>query len=212
MRMAWSRPARWVTNGNRVFWKCLATAASLLLLCNHALAYDAEAGRQKAEETCAPCHGKAGISELDTVPSIGGQWNDYVVLALYQYRIGHRPSEVMGPLAQPLADKDLGNLAAYYSSLKPWTPVRQPSAASLAAGLALTQQRNCVQCHAAGLPGQQSVPRIAGQRIEYLTTQLQGFRAGTLGDIDGNMSAAVKDLTDAEIATLADYISGLSTP
>jgi cytochrome c553 len=64
----------------------------------------------------------------------------------------------------------------------------------------------------AGLPGRQSVPRIAGQRIEYLTTQLQGFRAGTRGDIDGNMSAAVKDLTDAEITTLADYISGLSTP
>jgi cytochrome c553 len=179
---------------------------------DRALAYDAEAGRQKAEETCALCHVKAGISELDTVPLIGGQWNDYVVLALYQYRIGHRPFEGMGPLAQPLADKDLGNLAAYYSSLKPWTPVRRPSAASLAPGLALTLPRNCVQCHAAGLPGQQSVRRIAGQRIEYLTTQLQGFRAGTLGDIDGNMSAAVKDLTDAEIATLADYISGLSTP
>jgi cytochrome c553 len=183
-----------------------------LLLCDRALAYDAEAGRQKAEEACVPCHGKAGISEQDTVPSIGGQWNDYVVLALYQFRIGHRPSEVMGPLAQPLADKDLGNLAAYYSLLKPWTPVRPPSAAAVAAGPALTLQRNCVQCHAPGLPGQQSVPRIAGQRIEYLTTQLQGFRTGTRGDIDGNMSAAVKDLSDTEIAILADYISGLSTP
>ena len=50
-----------------------------MLLCDPALAYDAEAGRQKAEEACAPCHGKAGISEQETVPSIGGQWNDYVV-------------------------------------------------------------------------------------------------------------------------------------
>ena len=56
------------------------------------------------------------------------------------------------------------------------------------------------------------MPRITGQHIEYLTTQLQGFRAGTRGDIDGNMSSAVKDLTDAEIAALVDYISGLSTP
>ena len=183
-----------------------------MLLCDPALAYDAEAGRQKAEEACAPCHGKAGISEQETVPSIGGQWNDYVVLALYQFRIGHRPSEVMAPIAQPLTDKDLGNLAVYYSSLKPWTSIRQSSAAALAVGPALTQQRNCVQCHAPGLTGQQSVPRIAGQRIEYLTTQLRGFRAGTRGDIDGNMSAAVKDLTDAEISTLADYISGLSPP
>src|ERR1700722_2409811 len=210
--MAGSSPAKRPTRSNRVIWRLLVAGAFLLLLRDQALAYDAEAGRQKAEEACAPCHGKAGISEQETVPSIGGQWNDYVVLALYQFRIGHRPSEVMAPIAQPLTDKDLGNLAVYYSSLKPWTSIRQSSAAALAVGPALTQQRNCVQCHAPGLTGQQSVPRIAGQRIEYLTMQLRGFRAGTRGDIDGNMSAAVKDLTDAEISTLADYISGLSPP
>jgi cytochrome c553 len=66
-----------------------------------------------------------------------------------------------------------------------------------------------VQCHAPGLPGQESIPRIAGQRIEYLTAQLRAFHAGTRGDIDGTMSAAVKDLTDAEIGILDDYISGL---
>jgi cytochrome c553 len=176
------------------------------------LAYDAAAGRQKAEEMCMPCHGKDGISEQPTVPSIGGQWNDYVVLALFQFRNGHRPSEVMGPIAKPLSDNDLGNLAKYYDTLKPWGPSRQSSSAALTAGPALTQQKNCVQCHAPGLPGQQSIPRIAGQHIDYLTAQLRGFRAGTRGDIDGNMSAAVKDLTDADIAILADYISGLSTP
>ena len=185
---------------------------ALTLTAAPALAYDAEAGRQKAEEMCAPCHGKNGISEQPVVPSIGGQWNDYVVLALFQFRAKHRPSEAMGPIAAPLTDNDLGNLAAYYSALKPWTPVRQSSADALAAGPPLTQKRRCVQCHAPGLPGQQSVPRLAGQRIDYLTAQLQGFRAGTRGDIDGNMSSAVKDLTDAEIAILADYISGLSTP
>jgi cytochrome c553 len=176
------------------------------------LAYDAAAGRQKAEEMCMPCHGKDGISEQPTVPSIGGQWNDYVVLALFQFRNGHRPSEVMGPIAKPLSDNDLGNLAKYYDTLKPWGPSRQSSSAALTTGPALAQQKNCVQCHAPGLPGQQSIPRIAGQHIDYLTAQLRGFRAGTRGDIDGNMSAAVKDLTDADIAILADYISGLSTP
>jgi cytochrome c553 len=186
---------------------CIALAAA-----TPALAYDAEAGRQKAEEMCAPCHGKNGISEQPTVPSIGGQWNDYVVLALYQFRAKHRPSEVMEPLAAPLADSDLGNLAAYYSALKPWAPVRQSSAAAEVAGPPLTQRRLCVQCHAPGLPGQQSVPRIAGQQIEYVTAQLKSFRAGTRGDIDGNMTSAVQGLTDAEIDTLADYVSGLKTP
>jgi cytochrome c553 len=197
-----SRSARLLLGGLCTLWLTAAPA----------LAYDAEAGRQKAEEMCVPCHGKDGISEQPTVPSIGGQWNDYVVLALFQFRNGHRPSQVMGPIAKPLTDNDLGNLAKYYEALKPWRPSRQSSAAARTAGPALAQQKNCVQCHAPGLPGQQSIPRIAGQHIDYLTAQLQGFRAGTRGDIDGNMSAAVKDLTDADIAVLADYISGLSTP
>jgi cytochrome c553 len=189
--------------------------AFVLLLCSFAApawAYDAEAGRRMAEETCVPCHGKDGISTLPTVPSIGGQWNDYVVLALFQIRNGHRPSEVMGPIAKPLSDSDLGNLAKYYSSLKRWGPARQSDAAAVEAGPGLTQRKNCIQCHAPGLAGQDSVPGIAGQQMDFLTEQLRGFWAGTRGDIDGNMSAAVRDLTDADIATLADYVSGLAAP
>jgi len=178
-----------------------------------ALAYDAEAGRQKAEEACAPCHGKDGISEQPIVPSLAGQGNDYVVLALFQFRNGHRPSETMAQFAAPLADKDLGNLAAYYSGLKPWKPVRQSSAEALAVAPGIAQQKNCVQCHnGPGLQGQQSVPRIAGQQIEYLAAQLKLFKAGTRGDIDGNMTSAAQELSDKDIDILADYISGLSAP
>jgi cytochrome c553 len=119
----------------------------------------------------------------------------------------------MDPIAEPLTDDDLGNLAAYYSRLKPWTAIRRTTEAALAAGPPLAQQRNCVQCHGGPtLPGQDSIPRIAGQHIEYLTAQLKSFRAGTRGDIDGNMTSAVQGLTDAEIAALADYVSGLPPP
>ena len=177
-----------------------------------ALAYDVEAGRRKAEELCAPCHGKGGLSEQPTVPLLAGQGNDYVVLALYQFRAGHRPSEVMAPQAAPLTDNDLGNLAAYYSSLKPWTPVRRSSVEAAAAGPALTRKNNCIQCHGPGLAGQESIPRVAGQKIEYLTAQLRTFRAGNRGDIDGNMTSAASQLGDSDIDILADYISGLSTP
>jgi cytochrome c553 len=69
-----------------------------------------------------------------------------------------------------------------------------------------------MQCHTPTLAGQDSVPRIAGQHIDYLTEQLKAFRAGNRGDIDGNMTSVASTLTDADIATLADYISGLSSP
>src|SRR5580693_2653926 len=118
----------------RLIGRWMLAAACAVALCTPALAYDADAGRQKAETECAPCHGKDGISEQPTVPSLGGQKNDYVVLALYQFRLGHRPSEVMGPIAKPLTDNDLGNLAKYYSSLKPWSAVRAASAEATAGG------------------------------------------------------------------------------
>ena len=187
-------------------------AACAILICRPALAYDAEAGRQKAEAECAPCHGKDGISEQPTVPSLAGQQNDYVVLALFQFRNGHRPSEVMGPIAKPLSDNDLGNLAKYFSSLKPWSAARAADASAVTVGPALTLKDHCIQCHGPNLAGQDSIPRIAGQKIDYLTAQLKAFHAGNRGDIDGNMTSIASTLSDADIVTLADYVSGLSAP
>jgi cytochrome c553 len=187
-------------------------AFAAFLFCHPALAYDAGAGQKKAEEICAACHGKDGLAELPTVPSLAGQKNDYVVLALYQFRIGHRPSEVMDPQAKPLTDDDLGNLAAYYSALKPWQPAREASAEAVAAGPALTLKNHCIQCHGPQLAGQDSIPRIAGQKMDYLTAQLKAFHAGNRGDIDGNMTSIAAGLSDADIATLADYVSGLKAP
>jgi cytochrome c553 len=189
----------------------LATALLCTLRLTPASAYDAEAGKQKAA-ACVACHGQGGNSTNPTVPSIAGQWNDYVVLALYQFRAKHRPSPVMDPIAAPLKDDDLGNLAAYYSIQAKWKPRRQSSPDALAKGPELIKAKLCAQCHTPTLAGQDSVPRIAGQHIGYLTEQLKAFRAGNRGDIDGNMTSAASTLTDADIATLADYISGLSSP
>ena len=86
---------------------------------NTAHAYDAEAGRQKAKEACAGCHGPDGNSQLPTVPSLAGQLPRYLILALYQFRAGHRKSEQMTPFAAELSDEDMGNLAAYYAVQQP---------------------------------------------------------------------------------------------
>src|SRR5262249_31145913 len=99
----------------------------------------------------------------------------------------------------------------YYSALKPWPPERQATAAA-AAGPALALQNHCIQCHGPGLAGQESVPRIAGQKIEDLTAQVRAFRAGNRGDIDGHMTSIASGLTEADIAVLADYVSAVATP
>ena len=179
---------------------------------NTAHAHDAEAGRQEAKEACAGCHGPDGNSQLPTVPSLAGQLPRYLILALYQFRSGHRKSEQMTPSAAELSDEDLGNLAAYYAAQKPAPPARSTDEQKTAAARQLAEADHCTQCHGPDLTGQEHVPRLAGQHFEYLEQQLRGFRAATRGDIDGNMTSAAEPLSDSDIDLLAEYISGFSTP
>jgi cytochrome c553 len=59
------------------------------------------------------------------------------------------------------------------------------------------------------LAGQQHIPRLAGQQLDYLRTQLRGFKASTRFDMDGQMTSAAQPLSDADIETLANYLASL---
>jgi cytochrome c553 len=58
--------------------------------------------------------------------------------------------------------------------------------------------------------GQQHIPRLAGQQLEYLKAQLRGFKAATRFDMDGQMTSAAQALSEADIALLADYMAALN--
>ena len=89
----------------------LASAAST------AWAGDVAAGKAKSA-MCAGCHGANGISVVPTYPNLAGQKKDYLVLTLKGFRDGSRVNATMNPMAKPLSDADIENLAAYYASLK----------------------------------------------------------------------------------------------
>jgi cytochrome c553 len=78
---------------------------------------DAAAGRAKAE-TCVVCHGSDGIATAPAVPNLAGQPEPYLVDQLRQFRSGRRPSEVMAVIAKALADGDIADLAAWFSSIR----------------------------------------------------------------------------------------------
>ena len=84
-----------------------------------ASAGDAAAGSQKIEK-CIGCHGIIGwrtaFPEVYKVPKIGGQHQTYIVRALQEYRAGERSHPSMKAIAATLSDKDIADLAAYYSS------------------------------------------------------------------------------------------------
>ena len=84
-----------------------------------ASAADVAAGKAKATEVCAACHGAEGNSASADFPKIGGQYGDYLAKALRDYKSGQRKNAVMAGFAQALSKQDIENLAAYYGSQPP---------------------------------------------------------------------------------------------
>lgn len=82
-----------------------------------AVAADAAAGKIKAA-VCAACHGANGISAIPNYPNLAGQKEAYIVKQLKAFKDGTRKDPVMAPMAAPLTDTDMANLAAFYGSLK----------------------------------------------------------------------------------------------
>ena len=83
-----------------------------------AQAADVEAGKQKAQ-TCAVCHGAEGKKSPNELwPNLAGQKAAYLAKQLKAFRDGARTDPMMTPMAKPLTDADIENLAAYFSSLQ----------------------------------------------------------------------------------------------
>ena len=63
------------------------------------------------------CHGAEGISAVEIYPNLAGQKAAYVVSQLKAFKAGERNNAIMAPMAMPLSDQDMEDLAAYYASL-----------------------------------------------------------------------------------------------
>ena len=77
---------------------------------------DVAAGKAKAA-TCAGCHGAQGVSNNPLWPNLAGQQQAYLVKQLQSFREGTRSDPMMSPMAKPLSDIEIRNLAAYFGSL-----------------------------------------------------------------------------------------------
>ncbi|MBE8167728.1 MAG: cytochrome c [Shewanella sp.] len=92
----------------------LALASALTM---PAVAADIAAGKAKTG-MCAACHGVDGTSMIPMYPNLKGQKAQYLEKQLKAFKTGTRKDPVMGPMAMPLSDVDIVNVAAYYASLK----------------------------------------------------------------------------------------------
>lgn len=76
---------------------------------------DAAAGAQKAQEVCASCHGLDGNSPNPMYPRLAGQYPDYLVKALQDYKSGARKNAIMSGFVANLSQRDMENLAAHFA-------------------------------------------------------------------------------------------------
>ena len=190
---------------------------ALMLACGgpfaSARAADLEAGRHQAAAACASCHGPHGHSTTPRVPSLAGQPAVYIHWQLILFRDNRRRSPEMSPFAASLTDAEIANLAAYYAAQAPQPPPAAPrDPDKIAAGERAFERHHCVSCHAAGVTGERYAPRLAGLHYEYLLRQLQAFKAGTRGELDGTMTMAAQPLSEEEIDSLAHYIANRLHP
>jgi len=100
----------------------LLTLISALLVFSGGVALadgDAAAGKRKSED-CGDCHGPTGAGDGDTIPPIAGMPVDKFTKAMQDFRNGVRKkSPMMNKQGKKLSDKDVADLAAYYSQLTP---------------------------------------------------------------------------------------------
>ncbi len=78
---------------------------------------DVKAGRAKAL-MCQACHGLDGLSKVPDAPNIAGQTEPYIVAQLQAYKSGVRKNDAMSVVAPSLSDKDIEDLAAYFSAIE----------------------------------------------------------------------------------------------
>ena len=97
-----------------------AFALAALALSFAARAGDANHGKELVKaKGCFACHGEMGDkpSAADQ-PILAGQYNDYLVRALSDYKSGRRTNPIMKGMAGPLSKQEIEDLAAWFSSQK----------------------------------------------------------------------------------------------
>lgn len=190
--------------------QALVLAAAILAAATPLRAAEIARGRAVAQERqCHSCHGEDGRSGLANIPSLAGMPEQVVVLQMIIMREGLRVVPAMAPFARGLTDEQIEDLGAYFASLPPGPPADRGAAdpTLFAAGQALAGRMHCGTCHLSDYRGREQMPRLAGQREDYLRHALTQYRDNQRIGTDTQMSGVVYGLSDADLTALAHFMA-----
>lgn len=199
--------------------KLLAIVTFLILTSGNVAQASGDVIAGKAKSTsCIACHGEDGNSPVNPLwPKLAGQHKGYIEKQLMAFRSGTRKNQLMTPVAAPLTDQDIKDLAAYYNSQSQTGGSAAASQVNLGqkiyrAGNPVSNISACMSCHGPrGLGNGPAIfPQIAGQHAAYIEKSLKDYRSG-IRQTDPNaiMRTIAVKMTDEEISAVAQYIQGL---
>lgn len=152
---------------------------------------------------CAGCHGADGVSSNPSWPNLARQRSAYLVEALKAYKAGTRGNAMMAAAAKALSERDMREVAGFYSRLK----TKDPRGAG-APPAARPDVSACAACHGAdGVSANPAWPNLAGQRKDYLLTALKSYKDGARKS--DMMTGIAAGLSDAQMEALATYYGSL---
>lgn len=159
-------------------------------------------------EPCLACHGASGTSQTADVPSLGGQPVFYLTVQLLMFREGMRTAQPMNEMLKGASDDDLRAIAEAIAKLPP----PRPDTAALDEARAtharsLVQRNRCNICHRPDFSGDENVPRLAGQREDYVLKSLRGYKDNSRRGYDTQMADVVEPLTDDDFVALAHFMA-----
>jgi cytochrome c553 len=162
------------------------------------------------EAACLSCHGETGQSQSSEVPSLGAQPEYYVTIQLVMFRDKLRAVDIMNKAMEDASDESVRQLASFVSKLPPPQPVVDtPDPDRIERAKALAQKNHCNICHRPDFSGGQNVPRLAGQREDYLVKALRGYKNNSRRGYDASMADVIEPLTDEQILDMAYYLARL---
>ena len=174
---------------------------------------DLRLGQEKSS-TCVACHGIDGNSIVDSFPKIAGQHASYISKSLIAYRNGNRKNAIMAGIAGQLSDKDIADLAAYFSGQTASKGAADPKLVSRGEQIYRFGdfEKNisaCASCHGPNGLGMSSAafPSLGGQWSKYIVTQLKLYHSGERKNI--MMNGVATKLSEDDMISVASYIEGL---
>jgi cytochrome c553 len=160
-------------------------------------------------QVCAACHGEMGNSSMESVPSLAGQPALFLTNQLILMREKLRPVEAMEPFVKGLKDDEITALAEHYAGLAPEPGGEAVDRTLVARGAELARQLRCGSCHLPTYEGQEQMPRLVPQRVDYIVKSLTEYREGKRYGIDTSMNGVMYRVSDQDIRALAHYLGSL---